>query len=264
MSTLLHAFRHRTPTWIARTPIAHRGLHDDSRPENTRAAFENAADAGYAIELDVHLSRDGQPVVFHDATLDRLTEHRGPIAARDWPELREFKIAGTSETIPKLQDVLERVGDRVPVVVEIKNEGTPGRIERAVARALRTYAGRVCVQSFNPKSLMWFKRHAPEFPRGLLSTDFAERSLPMHQKVALENLLLAPMVRPAYVGYDLRCLPHWAPSVARRLGVPLLAWTVRNDHDLRRGHALADNVIFERVRPQANAATVLGTCGATA
>lgn len=213
------------------------------------AAFEAAVEAGYAIELDVHLSRDGEVVVFHDATLDRLTEHTGDLAARPWTELRAMTIAGGRETIPSLSMVLELVDDRVPVVVEVKNEGKSGRLESAVVEVLRQSRGRYCVQAFNPKSLLWFLRYAPEFPRGLLSTNFVDEALPRHEKVLLRNLLLAPVVRPAYVGYDLRCLPYWAPSAARRLGIPLLTWTVRTDDELSRARGLSDNVIFEGVRP---------------
>ncbi|MEM6990361.1 MAG: glycerophosphodiester phosphodiesterase family protein [Myxococcota bacterium] len=248
MSTLLRTFRPARPGWIVDTPIAHRGLHDATKPENTRAAFDAAVAAGYAIELDVHASRDGVVVVFHDATLDRLTEHTGRVRDYEWSTLRTMRIAGTDETIPSLREIMTRVAGRVPVVVEIKNEGDPGRLERQVAADL-TGTRKFCVQSFNPMSLAWFRRNAPEVPRGLLSTDFVEESLPRYKKLLLRNLLLAPLVAPSYVGYDLRCLPFWAPTLSRHLGLPLLAWTVRSEADLLRARCLADNVIFEGVRP---------------
>jgi hypothetical protein len=83
----------------------------------------------------------------------------------------------------------------------------------------------------------------------MLSCDFADEDLPRHQKLVLQHLLLAPLVRPSFIGYDLHALPHWAPTALRRLGLPLLAWTVRDADGLARARGLADNVIFEHVQP---------------
>jgi glycerophosphoryl diester phosphodiesterase len=118
-----------------------------------------------------------------------------------------------------------------------------------VLAALRHYAGEVAIQSFNPLALAWFRRHVPELARGLLAGDFADASLPPYKKFVLRRLLLAPLSAPHYIGYDLRCLPHWAPRLARRLGVPLVAWTIQTPAEVRRATQLADNFIFERVRP---------------
>lgn len=248
-SRLLEPLRSLAPRWLVEQPIAHRGLHDATRPENTLAAFEAAATAGYPIELDVHCSRDGVVVVFHDDTLDRLTARTGRLDQALWGELRTMAIGHSDQTIPSLDEVLDLVADRVPVVVEVKNGNRPGRLEHEVAQCLSRHRGRHTVQSFNPRTLVWFRRHAPRLPRGILATDFSAEPMPTHHKILLRHLALAPMVRPAYIGYDLRCLPYWAPTGLRKLGVPLLAWTIRNVEDLARARRLADNVIFESVRP---------------
>jgi len=213
------------------------------------AAFDAAAEAGYAIELDVHASRDGEVMVFHDSTLDRMTASTGPIAHRTHTELGKIRVGDSQQTIPTLEAVLRRVADRVPVVIEVKNEGEVGPLEPALAAVVRRVPGRYTIQAFNPRPLIWFRRNLPDYPRGLLATDFSAEALPWHEKILLRNLVLAPLVRPAYVGYDLRHLPYWAPTGLRRLGVPLLAWTVRTPQDLARARRLADNVIFENVRP---------------
>lgn len=238
------------PSWLRLRPIAHRGLHDASRPENSLAAFEAAATAGYAIELDVHRTADGHAVVFHDDTLERMTGRPGTVAACTLEELRARSLLGTDERIPSLDDVLAGVAGRVPVLVELKARSPIGPLEQAVRDALRRCPGSYAVQSFHPWSMAWMRRHAPELPRGMLSSDdFGEEGLPRHQALALQHLLLAPHVRPSFIGYDLRALPQHATTLVRRLGLPLLAWTVRSAADLRRARALADNVIFEHVRP---------------
>lgn len=235
--------------WFARRPIAHRGLHDEELPENTVPAFEAAAEAGYALELDVHLTSDQQVVVFHDETLDRLTSERGPLSARTCAELGALKVADSQATIPSLANVLEAVERRVPVLVEIKNEGDPGTLEAKVAEVLAGYRGQVAVQSFNPMTLRWFRQHAPKYARGLLASDFDDTKLARYKKFVLRRLLLAPLVAPAFIGYDIECLPYWAPAVVRRLGIPVVAWTVKTEDALVRARKTADNVIFEHIRP---------------
>lgn len=238
------------PSWLRSRPIAHRGLHDASRPENSLAAFEAAAAAGHPIELDVHLTADGQAVVFHDDTLERMTGHPGTVAASTLAELTALRLRGTDEPVPSLAQVLERVAGRVPVLVELKSHGPPrGRLEPAVCDVLARFPGEHAVQSFDPWSMLWMRRHAPHLPRGMLSGDMRSEGLPLHEALAVEHLLLAPAVRPDFIGYELRALPHPATSLWRRLGRPLLAWTIRDDAALRRARGLVDNVIFEGVTP---------------
>lgn len=98
---------------------AHRGASAEC-PENTFSSFSRALEIGsYGIEFDVHLSRDGIPVVIHDATLDRTTTGSGNIASFDLADLQKLD-AGNGETIPTLQEVLELVAGRVHVDIEVK------------------------------------------------------------------------------------------------------------------------------------------------
>lgn len=239
----------RTPAWVTDRPIAHRGLHDADLPENSLGAFEAAVDAGLPLELDVHASLDSEAVVFHDESLLRMTGTKGDVRAWPWHRLRDLRLGGTDQPLPSLAQVLHMVRGRVPVVVEVKNSGTVGVIERAVARALDLYTGPVAVQSFNPLSLAWFRRERPAIPRGLLAGDMHESDFGLAKRVLLQRMLLAPHVRPAYVGYDLQALPETSASLLRRLGIPLLAWTVRTREEQTRALGLADNYIFEFVEP---------------
>ena len=239
----------QAPAWLWSRPVAHRGLHDAARPENSLAAFEAAARAGHPIELDVHRTADGHAVVFHDDDLSRMTGRPGRVADATLAELRALPLLGTDERIPSLDDVLALVHGRVPVLVELKAHPPYGLLEQAVRDTLRRQPGAYAVQSFDPWSLVWLRRHAPELPRGMLSCDFHDEDLPRHHKLVLRHLLLAPLVRPSFIGYDWHALPHWAPTALRRLGLPLLAWTVRTTEELSRARGLVDNVIFEYVQP---------------
>ena len=104
-------------------PLAHRGYHAEGRPENSRAAFLAAVKAGYGIELDVQMSSDAKAMVFHDYDLERLTGVKGPIQQRISTELTDVALLGGSDGIPTLSEVLEIVGGKVPLLIEIKARG---------------------------------------------------------------------------------------------------------------------------------------------
>ena len=157
---------HRANAWRG-TAFAHRGLHGDGAEENTLEAFERACCAGYGIELDVQLSRDGEVVVFHDDSLRRMTGDARRVDQLDWAQLRALRV-GAGGRIPLLSEVLAQVDGRVPLLVELKN----GRRNRALCAAtlaqLREYRGAYMIESFNPLMLRWFRRRAPEVLRGQL------------------------------------------------------------------------------------------------
>ncbi|MFA5120071.1 glycerophosphodiester phosphodiesterase family protein [Zavarzinia sp.] len=242
------------PDWLTRVPVAHRGLHDKAKgiPENSRAAFLAAAEAGYAIELDIQVSADGVPMVFHDDTLPRLTGETGRVDERPAAELSALHLFGTAETIPTLAEVLALVGGRVPFLIEVKAaRGKVGPLEAATAAALADYRGRFAVQSFNPQSLLWFRRHAPQVRRGQIAMDFRmdDEPLKLHEKWVLTHMLFNRFVRPHFIAYDINAVPNRATRRARAQGLPLLTWTVRTPAERKRAADFADNIIFEGFRP---------------
>src|SRR3954454_2323043 len=116
--------------WLVRTPIAHRGLHAafEGRPENSLAAFAHCCALGFPAELDVRLSRDGEVVVFHDRALQRLTGAAGRVEERDAAELRALRLLGTRERVPLLRDVLDLVGGRAALVIEVEAGAAPSAL----------------------------------------------------------------------------------------------------------------------------------------
>lgn len=238
------------PAWLKEQPVAHRGYHcrdGSGPPENSLAAFEAAIKRGYAIELDVRLSSDGQVIVFHDSTFDRLTGREGEVHRHTAAEMSTMTISGSSETIPSLKKVLALVDGRVPILLELKGLGPEhvGPLEEAVLSLLRRYDGPVAVQSFNPYSMGWFAVHAPMIPRGQISESFIGEKVDWYHAYLLRNLLLNSVSKPHFIAYDVRSLDHWAPQQARSSGLPLLTWTVKDDAQLARARTLADNIIFE-------------------
>lgn len=243
------------PDWLKAQPIAHRGLHDEGAGvvENTLAAFDAAAAAGYAIELDVRLSGDGEAIVFHDGTLDRLTFSTGALTALSAADLAQVPLKNTKERIPTFRQMLETVAGRVPLLVELKSYGArPAQLEARVADLLKAYSGAYAVQSFNPQSVAWYVRNEPGIPRGQLSMRYARTDMPgmsVFRRIALSHLLLNRISKPDFIGYEWSALPATGPSLARRAGLPVIAWTIKSADSWERTRPYADNLIFEGFRP---------------
>lgn len=242
--------------WLKR-PIAHRGLHDAARGivENSASAVKAAMRRGIAVEVDLQRAAGDMPVVFHDVTLDRLTNESGPVAARDVDALRAISLKEGGDRILSLPELLELVGDTVPLVLEVKNHGQgDGVFEANIARLLADYRGPVAVMSFDPHAVAAFRHHAPDLPRGLVSCrfddEFSKTHLSTLQRFAMRHLLTSTFARPHFVAYDVQALPAVAPLLAKFVaGLPLLAWTVRTEADLARALRYADAPIFEEIAP---------------
>ena len=215
-------------------PYAHRGLWGGEIPENSLAAFALAAEKGYAIELDVQLSADGEVMVFHDYTLDRMCGVQGKLSERTAAELSTLALSGTDETIPTLRQVLEVVAGRVPLLVELKGESTQNGVCAPVAALLDDYHGAYCVESFNPILLGWWKKNRPQVVRGLLVTDLlrSKREGSRVQNIALTLRLLNFLCRPQFLAWDLKWKHRLADAVLLKLfGVASFCFTAQ-DHDI--------------------------------
>ena len=243
------------PSWLTARPVAHRGYHDRDagRIENTLPAAEAAIARGFAIECDVQLTRDDVAIVFHDDTLDRLTEASGPVASRTLAELKAVALRGTDAHIPTLDELLAMIAGRVPLFVEFKSRFDRNRrLEQVAAPALSAYAGPVAVMSFDPDSVLALKTLAPAIPRGLVADSFTDdewRAIPPLRRLALRHLASALRVDPSFIAYGVHDLPADAPLLLRHLGTPLLTWTVRTEADRATARRYADQIIFERFDP---------------
>ena len=241
--------------WLKR-PIAHRGLHDGASGiiENSASAVSAAMSKHYAIEVDLQCAADMMPVVFHDATLDRLTAAAGPVAARDVGALRAIPLKGSRDHILSLPDLLARIRGYVPLVLEVKSAWQrDGVFEANIARLLKPYPGPVAVMSFDPHCVEAFRDAAPDLPRGLVAGRFDAEDFPnltSRERFLMRHLLASAFARPHFIAYDIAALPALAPLIARTLfGLPLLTWTVRTEADRVRALRYADAMIFEGIEP---------------
>ena len=214
--------------------FAHRGLYDNrsDAPENSMAAFRKAVEAGYGIELDVQLTGDGVPVIFHDFTLQRVCNAPGLVKDYTYAELRKFRLFDSGEKIPALKDFLRMVDGRVPLIVEYKSEDTDMSVCRRIAPLLKAYKGTYCIESFNPLVLFWYRKHHPEVMRGQLSDGFIhdkkyQTLTKLPTVFPLQFLLANFLSKPDFIAYN--CL--YEGNLSRRLCRNLFkakaaAWTV--------------------------------------
>ena len=235
------------PDWLREVPLAHRGLHGDGVPENTLAAFAAAARAGVGVELDVHRARDGVPVVVHDPDVLDGDGVRHPVASLTSDELAHVEPHGHG--VPTLSDALGTL-QGVPVMVEVKNVApAAGLLEPAVAALVASHPGPVCLASFNPRSLTWFRRHLPDVPRAQTAGRLAHVPMPAPVRWSLRTLRWLRAVQPVAVSYALDGLDESAVQAYRAGGGLVVAWTVTDGHELAWARRFADNVVFEGLPP---------------
>lgn len=237
-------------------PVAHRGLHDAAAGviENTASAVDAAVAGSYAIEVDVQLSRDGEAMVFHDFTLDRLTCGTGPLAAQSAADLQAIPFKGTGDRMMTLQDLLERVAGRTLLIIEIKSAFTGDvRLARRAAATVAAYDGPVALMSFDPEMVATVAEAAPNVCRGIVAQrrygDSEWTNLSALQRWTMGHLLHWPRSRFQFIAYRVADLGIPMLRLARACGMPVLTWTVRSPQDRARCASGADQMIFETFRP---------------
>ncbi len=253
---------------------AHRGLHDNSgeAPENSMAAFKKAVDAGYGIELDVQLTKDGVPVVFHDFTLERVARypeghipdnavHRpdgsigvaGKVIDYTYEELMEFHILNSTEKIPKFEEFLKLVDGKVPLIIELKIEFTNLDVCPVADNLLKDYKGVYCIESFNPLGLWWYRKNHRDVFRGQLAEEFfheGDRLLHTPVYIALAFLIFNFLTKPDFVAYN----HNHAGNISRMICHGIYrncaaAWTIKSQAELDRCRNRFDIFIFEGFLP---------------
>lgn len=247
---------HKKTKWQHLTgwDYAHRGLYDNEHgiPENSMAAFRRAVDKGYGIELDVHLTADNQLVVFHDDTLTRMCGMNKKISSFLYSDLMQLRLLGTEEGIPLFKDVLELIDGKVPLIIELKVDGSNQNLLcPLVWQLLSRYKGDYCIESFYPFVLQWFKRHEPQVVRGQLSCNFFKEN--PHCDIVLflmSNLMTNFFTHPDFIAYKYLDLDNPAVIYNRKLfHIMTVVWTIPGKPTYDRFKNKVDVMIFEGFEP---------------
>lgn len=233
---------------LTKSMIAHRGYHniEEGIPENSMKAFKRAVENNLIIELDVHVLKDGEVVVFHDANLKRMTGIDKKIKDFNYNDIKEIKLQGTNEKIPLLKDVLNMVNGRVPIIIELKYDVKCGRLEEEVIKIIKNYNGEYAVKSFNPLSVNYFRKKFPEAIRGQLSSDFKTDKMSKIKKLILSKMVFNFITKPDFISFDIRALPNKKVQKIRKNKL-ILGWTIKNENDLEKAKKYCDNYICENI-----------------
>ncbi len=231
---------------------AHRGLHSADRPENSLAAFRAAVEQGYGIELDVHLMNDGRLAVIHDSSLKRTAAADVKIEDLTTADLEHYRLEGTEEKIPTLKEVLKTINGRVPLIIELKSAGNTKPLCSALWYELNGYKGDWCVESFDPRCVLWFKKNRPEVVRGQLSQNFLKRkeNLVFPLRLLLTLLSFNIATQPDFVAFKFADRKFISNLLSRKFwNMNGFTWTVNKKEDMQTAESEGYAVIFEDFEP---------------
>lgn len=258
------SFWHLLQNWR----YAHRGLYDAAAgvPENSHAAFVAAANAGFGVELDVHLTADNQLVVIHDSNLTRMCGVARMVEDCPLSELRGYRLQQTDEGIPTFEEVLNifegREEGAAPLIVELKvAHDNAAALTQAAMEVLDAHNVPYCIESFDPRVLAWLRINRPEVVRIQLVEDLltnvAFAHLGMAKRLAFTLFFQNSMGRPDFMAirFDDYQKPQalWAKKV---LGMKFITWTIRSAEDMAVAEAEGMPVIFEGFVPDPHAQIV--------
>lgn len=239
--------RHPARKRMAGRYIAHRGLHDATLPENSLAAFRAAIERGYAIEIDIHLTADGELAVFHDDDLKRVCGVDKRVEDCTMAELKALRLKDTEERIPTLAECLALVDGQVPLLIEFKCISMDcAALCRAADTVLSAYKGEYWIQSFYPTVLRWYRKHRPDVCRGQLASAFPKEAF---HKQLLGCLLFNVLARPDFVSYDHTYVGHLCREICTLLGAFPVGWTFTEQAALNRCKGQFRTYIFEGFVP---------------
>ena len=231
--------------WLFERPIAHRGLHSPGIMENSFAAYERAIQKGYNIEIDVHILADGELAVYHDNTLKRIFGENIEIGDLTYEQLCRYTLPFVNEKIPTFKQVLDYVGGRTGLLIEIKTY-IRTQVAALVAETLEDYTGDYAIQSFSPAALLWYRKHVPSVPVGILASDVVNFGLYWTRNIA-----------PDFISYEVTDLNERRAFLLRARAPKILAWTVTNPILENRARKYAENIIFEGYEADPEAKSVI-------
>lgn len=233
-------------------PIAHRGLWQ-GLIENSMTAYEKAVSQGFPIEIDLYSSTDDVLYCFHDITLERMTGEKGFITDKSSAELDSLRLLDNSgeksnQQIPKFIDVLRLAQNKVPLLIEIKNQPDKDIVKK-VLRDLDGFKGEFAIQSFNPLYINEVKKLAPNIIRGILATNDYEdlKTEKFIIRLIIKNMLLNFLIKPDFISYKFTGFPLKKRKVKNK---SVLAWTVTSQEIFDKVKPYVNNVIFEDFTPK--------------
>lgn len=232
---------------------AHRGLHNEGIPENSIAGFAAAQNAGYGIELDIHLMKDGNLAVIHDASLKRTAGVDVCIEDLTSADLNNYRLEGTEEKIPLFSEVLSLINGEVPLIVELKSvDNNYAALCEAACKLLEDYKGLYCIESFDPRCIVWLRKNKNGIMRGQLAYNLfhVDVKIPAVMKFFLRHHILNISSRPDFIAYGFADRKIPGNFLCRKFwGMQGVAWTIRSQEDFEIACGEGWIPVFENFKP---------------
>lgn len=241
-------------SWLIDNYIARFGWNDEEVYENTLPAYQKAVDAGYPILIPVQMLDEGELICFADSTLARVANVSGYVTKMKLSDIKEHKIKDTDCTIPTLEEALDAIKGKVPVIIDIYNECNVGKMEEKIRDVVEEYVDKydlvdsIAIMSLNPHSLQWYYINAPWLPRILRSGVFKVKRYANLKGKKLTKLKLNKIANADYIAYNAKDLP--CKHIKKHRPVGVLAYNVKSQDEYLSVAVHCDNIIFDSFRPE--------------
>ena len=246
-------------SFLTERPFAHRGFHSkslkDSKtiPENSLEAFRLAIERDYSIEMDIHFTKDYKIIVFHDFFLGRRTTKTGFVFKKTLSYIKKAKLSN-NETVPTIEEVLNLIDGRVPILLEIKCskyiKNNLNVFTRILSEKLESYKGPVALMSFSPDLIKYIRKRNlfKRFPLGLTT------SFPNIESIGnkiknnkIENEIVSNKLQ--FISQDWKGIKNIRVKRLKKLDIAILTWTITSREIEKSLEGLVDNITFEHYEP---------------
>jgi len=235
-------------SFLSNNLIAHRGLHTKSLPENSLGAIQNAINHNFTIEIDIHLLSDGTIVVHHDTDLKESCNKDISLYSLQGEDLKSFHIFDTNFTIPTLDDVLELVNGKIPILIEIKDTKHYKKLVDILIQRLSTYKGEVAIQSYNPLALRRCFKQNKSIKLAYLCSKLEDFSFPPKIiKHMLYNLNFFKLSKATFISVK---KDEITPKITKKCKGNIIPWVIVNEDELLSLKTSSKAIIFENFIPK--------------
>lgn len=238
--------------WLKKDDIAHRGLYtkDQKIPENSLLAFKLAIEHGYSIEFDVNVLKDGTVLSFHDGTLKRICGIDQRLSDLTYDDIKDLRLFRTNEKIPTIDDVLNLVKGKVPLLIELKPNGNVTLLCESLMKSLIHYQGQYAIFSFHPKVVYWFKKHHPQVIRGQIAEFFKDQKMHPLMRYLLKSMFFNRFTKPDFVSYGIYDMPNKYLDRLLRKNMTIISYAAKSQKELNFVRKYYHNVVFEFFTPK--------------
>lgn len=231
---------------MAGTFISHRGLWNDTYPENSLEAFKNSIDNNLAIELDIQLTKDNKLIVFHDNNLYRITGVNKKVKDVTLEEIKKLFINNTKYTIPTFEEVLKLVNGQVLLDIEIKHYNKPFKTVKCAKNLLQNYQGKYMIKSFHPLIPFRYKLSMKNISCGVLIGGYPPKISNLFINF-LKYFKYSCFYKPDFVCLNINDIDNKIMKKIKKHNIPLYLHTIRNKDTLNEAIKISKTIVFEQL-----------------